>query len=401
MSLVVVHHVRDRRAQRDVVHPEPVDQADERGSLARIVDPDIGRQQVHRLVVELGQEGAARPVGVLLVDVLVAVDAAAKARLGLDDELRLDVVAEHQLRLAVARGPEVVLGDEVELLERLVVRPGPAEPSFILLAELARSGAGRRRLVDVADLRLQLRDAVWRLRDDRQHALVPHDGAHAAAAGPSALVVARPELVFGAERHRRHVAILVVLAGGADRCEVRVGVPIAQPHDLLVAGEPEQIAGGLERNPGTLLAVPDHQVHGHVGPALQNHLVEPGPFELRAELAAPGRPYRGGQALVGDLEWAVGREIRAEPGHDVRRRQHAGVDDQGIVGRERVRDGPLRQDLERSPESSQHILEVPARHVFDADVPGCQVDGRTRVDDCARVATGSVERGAHRDNLSL
>ena len=173
MSLVVVHHVRDRRAQRDVVHPEPVDQADERGSLARIVHPEIGRQQVHRLVVELGQEGAARPVGVLLVHVLVAVDAAAKARLGLDDEVRLDVVAEHQLRLAVARGPEVVLGDEVELLERLVVRPGPAEPAFVLLAELARSGAARHRLVDVADLRLQLRDAVRRLRDDRQHALVP------------------------------------------------------------------------------------------------------------------------------------------------------------------------------------------------------------------------------------
>ena len=239
--------------------------------------------------------------------------------------------------------------------------------------------------------------AIRRLRHDRQHALVAHDGAHAAAARPSALVVARPELVLGAERHRRHVAILVVLAGGADGREVRVGVAILQPHDLLVAGQPEQIASGLERNLGAVLAVPDHQVNGRVRPALQNHLVEPGPFELGAELQLPA-DYRGGQPLVGDLERAVGREIRPQPGRDVRRRQHAGVDDQRILGCERVRDGPLRQDLERSPESSQHILEVPARHVFDADVPRCQVDGRAGVQDSAWVATGSVGRSAHEDN---
>ena len=164
---------------------------------------------------------------------------------------------------------------------------------------------------------------------------------------------------------------------------------------------PSRLPAGSNAICGTLLAVPDHQVHRRVRPALQNHLVEPGPFELRAELATPGRPYRGGQPLVGDLERAVGREIRPEPGRDVRRRQRAGIDDERILGRERVRDGPLRQDLERSPESSQHILEVPARHVLDADVPGCQVDRRTRVDDCARLATGAVERSAHPDNLSL
>src|SRR4030095_12828610 len=35
-ALVETHLVRDLRAERDVVHPKPVDQADKRGSLARI-----------------------------------------------------------------------------------------------------------------------------------------------------------------------------------------------------------------------------------------------------------------------------------------------------------------------------------------------------------------------------
>ena len=108
-----------------------MDETHELPGLVGIVNAQVRRKEVERLVVELGAELALAAVELLLVDVLVAVDAASEAGLGRDDELVLDVVAEEERDLIVALRPEVVLRNDVELLQRLVVGPGAARPSGI------------------------------------------------------------------------------------------------------------------------------------------------------------------------------------------------------------------------------------------------------------------------------
>ena len=81
-------------------------------------------------------------------------NAAAEARFGLDDKLRLDVVPEHSLHLAVGFGAEIVLRHEMVFLKRHVVGPGATEAATVLLAESPRTWTGPDLLIKITDFRL-------------------------------------------------------------------------------------------------------------------------------------------------------------------------------------------------------------------------------------------------------
>ena len=156
----------------------------------RIMDSEIGREKVYWLVVELRQKASARTVLYFFIYVLVAMNAAAEARFCLDDELRLDIVPEHSLHLAVAFGAEIVLRHEVVFFKRHVVGPGAAEATPVLLAESARARTGPNLLVEVTDFRFDFANLIRRLRDNCNDIFVAQHAPHATPAGPTALVVA-------------------------------------------------------------------------------------------------------------------------------------------------------------------------------------------------------------------
>jgi hypothetical protein len=122
---VVLARIRERAAERDGVHAELVRQLHEVADPVHVEEPHVARKEVQGLVVELGAE----PLRVVpVVEVLVAPDAAAVARLVPDDVAACFLHGrpeEREGQVRAGRG-EVHLGDRVHGAERLVVGPSPA-----------------------------------------------------------------------------------------------------------------------------------------------------------------------------------------------------------------------------------------------------------------------------------
>ena len=267
----------------------------------------------------------------------MAVDTALETRLCFDDELRFHHTQEHKPSRIVTRRAKVGLRHEMELGQRLVVGPGAAEATTVRLAKLPRPGPSRDLLIHVTRGRGQRDNLVWCLDDNPDEVLRSHHRAHPATSRPPALVVAGLEEVFRTQGHRHEVARVVVLAGWADHREMAVCMVLVQRQDLLVAVESEQVIGWLQCCPGAGGRSPQHEKRWAWGAALEDDLVDACPLQLRPELAAPGRPDRRRQPLVGHLQRAVRQEVGSQTGHHVRPGQCAGVHDERVRWRVGIR----------------------------------------------------------------
>ena len=81
-----------------------------------------------------------------------------------------------------------------------------------------------------------------------------------------------------------------MFAGRTDHGKVRVSVPLLQRHDLLVRVEPQQTVSWPQLEVRPVVTLGDHDEQRPAGPALEDQLVEAGPFHLGAKFAAAGKP---------------------------------------------------------------------------------------------------------------
>ena len=367
MALVVFHRVGQRDAERNRVHAELVDHLDEVAGRIDVVDAEVRREQIERLIVELRAEAAGLAVLVLVIDVLVALDAAAIARFVLHDVRSL---LDHGLVQAERRcgsgGHKIHLRHRVHGVERLVVRPGAA------LAEALRALAACDLLVELQDDRGRLFAlGVRRVRDDAHQVLGPHHAAEAAAAAEARLGIAASQLVDGRQRDRRVAHFLVVLAGRPDQREVRLRVALVQRLHACV----HLLTGELRCRKKLELGPRGDAQHRRLrGAPREQHLVHIQVAQLRSELAAARGPHRRGLALDRTLEWRVAVEERAQPGHEVGAAQNAEVEDQRCLGRVRVVDAAVHQQLEGARDPAEHVLEIFTLHTLVPDLARGEID---------------------------
>ena len=196
MPFVPRQQIRDCHTQTDGIHPHQITRLNQPGSLTGIMNTDIGTEQVEGFIVKFGEKLSTRAVFLFFIDIIVTSDTAAPAGRGFQLVILFHIFAQHPLRQIVPLRAKVVDRHGMEGLHHVIGGPGTTAT-----ATLDRLQSGSATPFDDVDIDLfdrisQGHFRIGGLGHQRQHVLVPHQAAHAAAAGKALFILTAAQLVF-------------------------------------------------------------------------------------------------------------------------------------------------------------------------------------------------------------
>ena len=366
VATVVLHRVGDRHSEGNGIQPEFVGQVNQGQRGIGVVDPEVGRQQGHRLVVDLRAKTPRLTAVVFVVHVLVTTDAAEVAALRLHDVGPFFDGRAIQRDCRHGSGRAVVeLGKRLLFVHPLQRSPCPASIIF----EIAVPGAPRSEVdlaVDVTESTGSAR--IGAVGSNRPQVLRGHDAAVSAAPAETLFGIARLELVVGRESDRGVAHRFVVLCRGTDRCEMRFGIPLVERLDTFVDRLPFEVGRReeLKLRRSAVVSLSESEQRWSRGTACEDHVIDSQPAKLRAEVAAPCSPHEAGSAAVRHLQRRVSVEEGAQPRHDPRAAEEAEVHDQRCGRGVGIIDINVAQELRRPRHSAQGVFEILGLDRFEA-----------------------------------